>query len=83
MSYGKHPNENLRVYSGRFAGNGMEEEDYSEESFPGKTPWQDNKRCAEWMPPYKKIKKGKKKAEEPPIKKYKLSKEEINKIIGG
>lgn len=74
MSYGKHPNENLRVYSGRFAGNGMEEEDYSEESFPGKTPWQEKEK--KWIPTND-IPKAKE------IKKYKLSKEEIDKIVGG
>ena len=77
MARKRHVNEFMRVFSGRIAGNGMDEEDYSEESFPRDSPWKDTKRTATWIPPYKEIKKAKFK--EPPVRKYKLSDEELKK----
>ena len=69
----RHANENLRTTfegSGRFAGTGIDEEDYSEESFPDRNPWR-----------YKSVlpKMPKRKIEPESVTVYKLSKEELKK----
>ena len=69
----RHANENLRTTfegSGRFAGIGIDEEDYSEESFPDRNPWR-YKQGAWWSP--------KRKIEPESVTVYKLSAEELKK----
>ena len=71
----RHANENLRTAfegSGRFAGVGICEDDYSEESYPDRNPW----RCryvvplvSTWLPG--------------PVTVYKLSEEELKKYREG
>ena len=67
----RHPNENLRTQfegSGRFAGTGIVEDDYSEESFPDERKhWR--RGVAFWHKPMK-IKSA-------TVKRYKLSDEEL------
>ena len=70
----RHVNENLRTEfegSGRLAGTGIDEENYSEESFPDRNPWR-----------YKKHRPLKQKIEPAPVVVYKLSEEELKKYRG-
>ena len=72
----RHANENLRTSfkgSGRFAGTGIEEGDYSEESFPDRNPRRYKFESSfGGSPPKGKFK-------EPPVKTYRLSEEELKK----
>ena len=72
----RHPNENLRTQfegSGRFAGTGIIEDDYSEESFPDdRKHWR--RGVSFWHKPMK-IKSAK-------VKTYKLSDEELEYYRG-
>ena len=70
----RHVNENLRTEfegSGRLAGTGIDEENYSEKSFPDRNPWR-----------YKKHRPLKQKIEPAPVVVYKLSEEELKKYRG-
>ncbi len=56
MARKRHVNEFLKsgfANKGRIAGMGIDEEDYSENSFPCKTPWEDKK--SRWWQAPKKI----------------------------
>ena len=73
----RHANENLRtnfVGSGRFAGTGIDEGDYSEESFPDRNPrrYKFTSSFGGGAPPKGKVK-------EPPVRVYRLSEEELDK----
>ena len=72
----RHVNESLRTGfegSGRLAGTGIEEENYSEESFPDRNPWR-----------YKSVlpRASKRNGEPTPVTVYKLSEEELKKYRG-
>ena len=72
--YKRHINEFLKsgfTNKGRAAGTGIEEEDYSESSFPGDPPWDD--RRSRWQQSPMKI------PEPSEVKTYKLSKEELER----
>lgn len=70
----RHVNETLRTQfegSGRLAGTGIAEEDYSEESFPDRNPLR-----------YKKHRPLKQKIEPAPVVVYRLSEDELKKYRG-
>ncbi len=74
MARKRHVNEFLKTKftnRGRIAGTGMDEEDYSENSFPCKTPWEDRK--SRYWKAHNKI------PSPSLIVTYKLSKEELEK----
>lgn len=69
----RHANENLRTtFKGpaRFAGTGVDEEDYSEGSFPDRNPWR-YKIGRGWAHPQN--------IRSYPVKVYKLSEDELKK----
>lgn len=70
----RHANEFLRSDDGRIAGTGITEDDYSEESYAGDSPYEERG----YTPVYRK----KEKVEEKPVKTYKLSQEELEKYKG-
>ena len=75
MSKRRHANENLRTTfegSGRFAGIGVYEEDYSEESFPDQNPWRRKSALPKVV---------QRKDEPLPVVVYKLSEEELKKYL--
>jgi hypothetical protein len=67
----RHANEFLRSDTGRLAGIGMQEDDYSEESYAGDSPYEERG--------YTPIPKKKEKVKEKPVRQYKLSEEELAK----
>ena len=71
----RHPNENLRTQfegSGRFAGTGIYEDRYDEESFPDERKhWR--RGVAFWHKPMK--------IEPSPVKTYTMSKEELDEYL--
>ena len=67
----RHCNEFFRTDTGRLAGDGMIHDDYGEESFSGDSPYQERA--------YTPIPIKGRKAEEKPVKTYRLSEEELEK----
>jgi hypothetical protein len=73
----RHPNENLRTQfegSGRFAGMGIIEDRYDDESFPDRNPF-DRRSNSFWHKPMK--------IEASPVKTYTMSKEELDEYLRG
>ena len=69
----RHANEFMRTSTGRLAGNGMNHDNYSEQSYPG-LPFGYKSNEGYWYSP-------KEKAEPEPCICYKLTKEELEEVI--
>lgn len=72
----KHVNEqlktNFKAHGNRIAGNGMEEDDYGEQSFPDDRPYRRPNKVL-WQRPIE--------IKEYPVKSYQLSKDELEEYL--